>query len=241
MRCWKQAMDCPVISHSEAGLGLFCYSMLIHIVSYKTKWTFSFSSCSDEWRALGVRSECMGTMIRCVVWGRNKIKQHCNTWTWDYAYTDRIHVWYIYPLTYHENQPNVGKYTSPVDPMGYNSIPRIFINQPLVDKTILTLFQLWDSQYHHAVNALSLTKTDVTLQELHWSFGQKLNPLNMLFFELKLHIVGACVLHRSTRTKCTQPNKGPFAIHIFVNKYLAGHAIKMPLRWIQLKRWPNPP
>ena len=32
--------------------------------------------------------------------------------------THRIHVWYIYTYIYHTNQPNVGKYTNPMDPTG---------------------------------------------------------------------------------------------------------------------------
>ena len=31
----------------------------------------------------------------------------------------RIHGTGIYTYIYHKNQPNVGKYTSPMDPMGY--------------------------------------------------------------------------------------------------------------------------
>ena len=34
------------------------------------------------------------------------------------AYTQRIHVYGIFTYIYHKNQPNVGKYTSPMDPMG---------------------------------------------------------------------------------------------------------------------------
>ena len=40
----------------------------------------------------------------------------------DNPITHTIHVWYIYhylPTFSMKNQPNVGKYTSPMDPMGY--------------------------------------------------------------------------------------------------------------------------
>ena len=34
-------------------------------------------------------------------------------------------VWYIYiAYIYHKNQPNVGKYTIPIDPVGYNGTKR---------------------------------------------------------------------------------------------------------------------
>ena len=36
--------------------------------------------------------------------------------------THRIHVVYIYLHENHKNQPNVGKYASPMDPMGYTRI-----------------------------------------------------------------------------------------------------------------------
>ena len=40
---------------------------------------------------------------------------HCLGW---FHITPRIHVWYISLLIYNTNQPTLGKYTSPVDPMG---------------------------------------------------------------------------------------------------------------------------
>ena len=36
--------------------------------------------------------------------------------------SQRIHVWYIYTYMYHKNQPNVGKYTIYMDPLGLNKI-----------------------------------------------------------------------------------------------------------------------
>ena len=36
-----------------------------------------------------------------------------------FAYTHRIHGTGIYTYIYHKNQPNVGKYTGPMDPMGH--------------------------------------------------------------------------------------------------------------------------
>ena len=49
-----------------------------------------------------------------------------------YFLSHRIHVWCIYTYNiyinkclyiYHKNQPNVGKYTSPMDPMGMEMVP----------------------------------------------------------------------------------------------------------------------
>ena len=143
-------------------------------------------------------------MIRCVVWGRNK--------TWDYAYTDRIHIWYIYPLTYHENQPNVGTYTSPV-------------------KRDITVIHAYLSTNHWLTRpswrCFNCGSPGITMLWLMWHFRNLIEVLDRnstlwtcCFFDLKLPL-RRIVLHRSTRTKCTQPNKGMFAIHIFVNKYLA--------------------
>ena len=41
--------------------------------------------------------------------------------TKDWCLSHRIHVWYI-TYMYHKNQLNVGKYTSPMDPMGYKNL-----------------------------------------------------------------------------------------------------------------------
>ena len=36
----------------------------------------------------------------------------------------------IFTYIYHNNQPNVGKYTSPMDPMGMESLQRRFVLRP---------------------------------------------------------------------------------------------------------------
>ena len=38
-----------------------------------------------------------------------------------YPITHQIHVWYIYLHLSHKVQPDVGKYTSSMDPMGYRN------------------------------------------------------------------------------------------------------------------------
>ena len=52
----------------------------------------------------------------------------------------RIHVWYIYLHLANKNQPNVGKYTSPMDPMAYiYSIKPLCFGSPLWNVYLLFL------------------------------------------------------------------------------------------------------
>ena len=72
----------------------------------------------------------------------------------------RIHVWYIYlhlvgctifTYIYHNNQPNVGKYTSPMDPMGiilgvYSNFGNMSDVSPKSWSCLQVIFSLpWDS------------------------------------------------------------------------------------------------